>query len=398
MEQCLIAADYATLELDPGAPYAMYAKVRVAYKRLALKNHPDKNNGLDELFKKINSAYTTILNHLQNDSSTSCALCMNNDTDDETHQVFELVTKIKECSQCLVLTVNSDNVGQWIDSCTKLYGTPRSLNEHGTKFSCVYVYDAESEPHDEPSERNVADKIFVTIFEKGTILIQGNAYLMWHVEHMSFILANILEKSDFPPHVLRSVTKLNPEDSEPESKRRRGKKKKKSSVDPKMSSVCSSCVTCNNEDDDEMLQCSSCDGWIHYNCTRLPPKELANATQSESCMYICPFCELADEVLVESQSQYQDEKLSPSSSAPPSPSKSASEEKSDNAAPDVSTKDNDRQESVKSDQPKDITSPASQNVEAGTATHSECANLIRELSFRIDNIEKQLVKTLIKMP
>lgn len=47
---------WATLELTPGAKLE---EVRKAYKRLILKNHPDRNRGGDarEKAKKINDAY-----------------------------------------------------------------------------------------------------------------------------------------------------------------------------------------------------------------------------------------------------------------------------------------------------------------------------------------------------
>lgn len=40
-----------------------YKRVRKAYKRLAMRYHPDKNNGNDTEFKKINNAYEELKNH-----------------------------------------------------------------------------------------------------------------------------------------------------------------------------------------------------------------------------------------------------------------------------------------------------------------------------------------------
>ena len=50
--------NYAILELPPDAPIE---DVKKAYKRLALKYHPDKNPGTEEQFKRISEAYQAII-------------------------------------------------------------------------------------------------------------------------------------------------------------------------------------------------------------------------------------------------------------------------------------------------------------------------------------------------
>ena len=50
--------NYAILELPEGAPLE---DVKKAYKRLALKYHPDKNPGTEEKFKQISEAYQAII-------------------------------------------------------------------------------------------------------------------------------------------------------------------------------------------------------------------------------------------------------------------------------------------------------------------------------------------------
>ena len=50
--------NYAILELPEGAPIE---DVKKAYKRLALKYHPDKNPGTEEEFKRISEAYQAII-------------------------------------------------------------------------------------------------------------------------------------------------------------------------------------------------------------------------------------------------------------------------------------------------------------------------------------------------
>ena len=50
--------NYAILELPENAPLE---DVKKAYKRLALKYHPDKNPGTEEKFKQISEAYQAII-------------------------------------------------------------------------------------------------------------------------------------------------------------------------------------------------------------------------------------------------------------------------------------------------------------------------------------------------
>jgi len=54
--------NYAILELPEGAPIE---DVKKAYKRLALKYHPDKNPGTEEKFKQISEAYQAIIEPAQ---------------------------------------------------------------------------------------------------------------------------------------------------------------------------------------------------------------------------------------------------------------------------------------------------------------------------------------------
>ena len=40
-----------------------------------------------------------------------------------------------------------------------------------------------------------------------------------------------------------------------------------------------SCEKCNNEDHDNMIECSECKKWIHYECTDLPPYMICSLTK-----------------------------------------------------------------------------------------------------------------------
>jgi hypothetical protein len=57
------AARRNALTLFSLAPTAEAKDIKKAYKRLALRYHPDKNNGNDTEFKKINNAYEELKNH-----------------------------------------------------------------------------------------------------------------------------------------------------------------------------------------------------------------------------------------------------------------------------------------------------------------------------------------------
>ena len=48
-----------------------YQKLRSSYLKKSLKYHPDKNNGKDEMFKKINNSYEILLNEIENKNSFS---------------------------------------------------------------------------------------------------------------------------------------------------------------------------------------------------------------------------------------------------------------------------------------------------------------------------------------
>lgn len=54
--------NYAILELPDGAPIE---DVKKAYKRLALKYHPDKNPDTEEQFKRVSEAYQAIIEPAQ---------------------------------------------------------------------------------------------------------------------------------------------------------------------------------------------------------------------------------------------------------------------------------------------------------------------------------------------
>ena len=48
---------YKILEINKNASQD---DIKAAYKKLALKHHPDKNNGKDDMFKSISEAYSTL--------------------------------------------------------------------------------------------------------------------------------------------------------------------------------------------------------------------------------------------------------------------------------------------------------------------------------------------------
>ena len=45
---------YKTLEISENASQD---EIKKSYRKLSLKHHPDKNNGIDERFKEISEAY-----------------------------------------------------------------------------------------------------------------------------------------------------------------------------------------------------------------------------------------------------------------------------------------------------------------------------------------------------
>ena len=50
-----------------------------------------------------------------------------------------------------------------------------------------------------------------------------------------------------------------------------------------------SCEKCNNEDHDNMIECSECKKWIHYECTNLPPNMIRSLTKGRR-KYSCQNC------------------------------------------------------------------------------------------------------------
>ena len=52
----------------------------------------------------------------------------------------------------------------------------------------------------------------------------------------------------------------------------------------------SSCVKCDSDDDNCMIQCKSCQKWLHYRCTLLPPYTLSHYATT-SARYKCDQCQ-----------------------------------------------------------------------------------------------------------
>ena len=55
-----------------------------------------------------------------------------------------------------------------------------------------------------------------------------------------------------------------------------------------------SCKIYNNEDHDNMIECSGCKKWIHYECTDLPPSMICSLTKGRR-KYSCQNCVDNDE-------------------------------------------------------------------------------------------------------
>lgn len=388
---CPIQSDFKTLQINTKSSKE---DIRKAYKSLALQYHPDKNDGSDSKFKDINSAYVNIIRVIEGDLGALCESCRSKQADIPDNSCDAYVISFKECSQCIVVHLNEDHIDKWTNSCKELYGTPKDLGMHGLKFSCGIVLMDETGSHDVDDTQQsstIKDKVHVTVYMNGTVLIQGNAYIWWYLEHLPYILNHSARLADFPAHVKGSVIECKDPSSKSSSSTQKPSGSTRTSRRVQSSKGCSitsdsskdlkattegesvkvSCIRCYLPDNKKMVQCSQCDSWTHYSCTDLNPDDLKYVCKSLNRIYECRFCLDA---------------LAFSQSATNSGS-------SDTAPVGTSHLPVDVVETVHCEKLVNNTTSSQENVPSSSDNiHAECSSRFNKLIDRIDNIERQMMK------
>jgi hypothetical protein len=269
---------------------ATQKEIKIAYRKLAKKLHPDREGGDKIKFQQLNCAYVALLKLLkapENQTRTK-----NRESDDISSEwendedvVHDFVQDISEKTQCIVLKYNKDHSAKWNSVFHSLYGPPTDHGNHGLKYSSLFSMVDEEVTTGSDNENEKLGTIHVTIYEStGKIMVQGNSYLLWYVEHLPHILGFLVLDKSLPSHLQtqHSSSGSNSAKSKTQTNdqgQKKGKKQKESS-----------CSRCNRKDTTKMLWCSSCNQWIHYKCTGLTPNELDPYINIVDNLYNC--CEI----------------------------------------------------------------------------------------------------------
>ena len=183
---------FRDLEIRPSS-YRSLDDVRRKFKILAIKYHPDKSDSptATEQFQNINRAYEKLTRFLQI-------------REKKTNSIRKKVVNFGYDSLNLESrkSVNSENIvikklpsqnyiEKFIHLCNSKYGSPKVVQD-GVKYSDQFKCNS-------PEQREtIFGNIFITVYNSGTIMCQGQACLLWHACHLPEIMDDVVNLLNTP--------------------------------------------------------------------------------------------------------------------------------------------------------------------------------------------------------
>ena len=168
--------DFELLGLEPTASRE---EIKCAYRTLAKKFHPDKNESPDAtlIFQKLNKAYQTLISHVrENDSPGDC------DQSDTVNHVALSYVSISTRENTFSVTIDITDVMflAFIEVCEHHHDVkPIDRGQHGIQYRFSYT---------SPSDTDYYGTLSLTFFSTTSrLLVQGSSYLLWVEEHLPLI-------------------------------------------------------------------------------------------------------------------------------------------------------------------------------------------------------------------
>jgi hypothetical protein len=281
--------DMSPYEILQISAEASKEQIRAAYRKLALLSHPDKKENArsgaacacsSNDFVLLNRAYVKLM-----DSPPT--------NQNKDREIDTIISDVKENSCCIVIKILPLSVQAWIDALSTVYGPSKDQGNNGIKFSSIFVLDSEeceivtaTEPDIDNDEQFNLGTIFITVYDskQPKLMIQGNSYLLWYIEHLPHLMKFLLEGTPVPSylktvHAVESVTSLKEDFCAA------------TNVNDD-TTVCMSCTlpSCDLPDNEDMIECSFCGFWAHYTCSEMTEEELQPFIDDEDLKYKCAKC------------------------------------------------------------------------------------------------------------